>query len=77
MFTMRLEHGLPGKDLIGKQIREFPHPEGTLVAMIRRSGELIIPRGETELFEDDRLTLIGRAEGIQKLRELYGIRTRD
>ena len=77
MFTMRLEHGLPGKDLIGKQIREFPHPEGTLVAMIRRSGELIIPRGETELFEDDRLTLIGRAEGIQQLRELYGIRTRD
>ena len=77
MFTMRLEHGLAGEELIGKLIREFPHPEGTLVAMIRRSGELIIPRGDTELIEGDRLTLIGRAEGIDQLRELYGIHTRN
>ena len=77
IFTMRLEHGLAGEELIGKLIREFPHPEGTLVAMIRRSGELIIPRGDTELIEGDRLTLIGRAEGIDQLRELYGIHTRN
>ena len=77
MFAMRLEHGLAGEELIGKLIREFPHPEGTLVAMIRRSGELIIPRGDTELIEGDRLTLIGRAEGIDQLRELYGIHTRN
>jgi len=77
MFAMRLEHGLAGEELIGKLIREFPHPEGTLVAMIRRSGELIIPRGDTELVEGDRLTLIGRAEGIDQLRELYGIHTRN
>ncbi len=77
MFAMRLEHGLAGEELIGKLIREFPHPEGTLVAMIRRSGELIIPRGDTELVEGDRLTLIGKAEGIDQLRELYGIHTRN
>jgi len=77
MFTMRLEHGLAGEELIGKLIREFPHPEGTLVAMIRRSGELIIPRGDTELIEGDRLTLIGRAEGIDQLRGLYGVGTRN
>ncbi|MEC7739708.1 MAG: amino acid permease, partial [Gemmatimonadota bacterium] len=77
MFAMRLEHGLAGEELIGKLIREFPHPEGTLVAMIRRSGELIIPRGDTELIEGDRLTLIGRAEGIDQLRGLYGVGTRN
>jgi mannitol/fructose-specific phosphotransferase system IIA component (Ntr-type) len=77
IFAMRLEHGLAGEELIGKLIREFPHPEGTLVAMIRRSGELIIPRGDTELIEGDRLTLIGRAEGIDQLRELYGVHTRN
>ena len=77
IFTMRLEHGLAGEELIGKLIREFPHPEGTLVAMIRRSGELIIPRGDTELIEGDRLTLIGRAEGIDQLRGLYGVGTRN
>jgi APA family basic amino acid/polyamine antiporter len=75
MFTMRLEHGLAGEDLIGIVIRNFPLPEGILVAMIRRSGELIIPRGDTELLEGDRLTFIGKAEGIDQLRELYGAST--
>jgi amino acid transporter/mannitol/fructose-specific phosphotransferase system IIA component (Ntr-type) len=77
MFTMRLEHGLAGEDLIGIVIRESPLPEGILVAMIRRSGELIIPRGDTELLEGDRLTLIGKADGIDQLRGLYGVGTRN
>ena len=73
MFTMRLELGQAGEDLIGNLIRELPLPEGTLVAMISRSGELIIPGGETELFEGDRLTFIGKTEGIEQLRELYTV----
>ena len=73
MFAIRLEPGRSGEDLIGSPIRGLPLPEGTLVAMIRRSGELIIPRGDTELLDGDRLPLIGGVEGIDQLRELYGV----
>jgi NhaP-type Na+/H+ and K+/H+ antiporter len=73
MFAIRLEPGRSGENLIGSPIRGLPLPEGTLVAMIRRSGELIIPRGDTELLDGDRLTLIGGVEGIDQLRELYGV----
>jgi Trk K+ transport system NAD-binding subunit len=46
-------------------------PEGSLVALIRRKGETIIPRGQTVLEEGDRLTIIGDAHGIEKLNNEY------
>jgi len=72
MFALRLEPSRPGSDLIGLPLREVSLPEGTLIAMIRRGEELIIPRGATTLLQGDRLTLIGRPEGISALRDTYG-----
>ena len=46
-------------------------PEGCLVALIRRKGETIVPRGLTELVEGDRLTIIGDPQGIEKLIKEY------
>jgi Trk K+ transport system NAD-binding subunit len=40
--------------------------------MIRRSDELVIPRGDTALLDGDRITVIGRPEGIRTLRDRYG-----
>lgn len=61
--------------LIGKRLSEMSLPDGTLIAMIRRDEEMIIPKGDTTLFDGDRLTVIGRPEGISALRETYGIAT--
>ncbi len=72
MLAVRLEADRPGAGMIGRRLHELSLPEGTLVAMIRRAGELIIPSGATELVAGDRLTLIGRPEGIAGLREAYG-----
>ena len=58
--------------LIGRSLREIRMPEGSLVALIRRKGETIIPRGQTILEKNDRLTIIGDAHGIQKLNTEYG-----
>lgn len=71
MFVLKLTEGLLGADLIGLPLKELGLPEGTLVAMIRRSGNLIIPSGGTSLAVGDRLTVIGRPEGIIALRDRY------
>ena len=71
MFVFKLAEELPGADLIGSPLSELSLPEGTLVAMIRRSGSLIIPSGGTSLTVGDRLTVIGRPEGIDALRQKY------
>jgi amino acid transporter/mannitol/fructose-specific phosphotransferase system IIA component (Ntr-type) len=59
--------------LIGLRLREVSLPDGTLIAMIRRGDELIIPKGDTALVDGDRLTVIGRSEGISALRARYGV----
>jgi basic amino acid/polyamine antiporter, APA family len=67
---------LTGEDgtasLIGIEIRNLPMPAGSLIALIRREGRQIIPRGATLLRRGDRLTIIGDAEGIRDLQSRFG-----
>jgi len=73
IFVMRLGSDQPGSDLIGLKLRELSLPDGTLIAMILRGDELIVPRGDTALLDGDRVTVIGQADGISALRERYGV----
>ena len=73
ILVMTLESEQKGSDLIGLRLREVELPGGTLIVMIRRGDDSLIPRGDTTLLDGDRLTVIGRAEGISALRERYGI----
>lgn len=73
IFVMRLGSDQAGSDLIGQKLRELSLPDGTLIAMILRDEELIVPRGDTALLDGDRVTVIGQAEGIRALRERYGV----
>ncbi len=57
--------------MIGKALRDINMPEGVLVALIRRNGQVIIPRGNTVLEEGDRVTIIGEPDDIQTLYEHY------
>jgi len=75
MLVMTLGKGRRSSDLIGCKLREVTLPEGTLIAMLRRDDELVFPRGDTDLLEGDRLTVIGQADGISALRDLYGVAT--
>lgn len=73
MLVVTLAHGRSSSDLIGLKLRELTLPEGTLIAMLRRGEELVFPSGDTALFEGDRITVIGRPEGISVLRERYEV----
>jgi len=71
--TLRLLSKTDTENLIGKQLRELTLPAGLLVTVIRRDGELHVPSAETTLEEGDRVTIIGQAPGIRRLRELYDV----
>jgi len=73
ILVMTLEAEGSGSDLIGLEVRELSLPDGTLIATLRRDDELVFPRGDTKLLDGDRLTVIGRPQGINALRERYGV----
>ncbi|MFC1530636.1 amino acid permease [Gemmatimonadota bacterium] len=58
--------------LIGRRLRDIQWPRGTLVALVRREGEILIPSGGTELKAGDRLSIVGESNGIQAVRTRYG-----
>jgi amino acid transporter/mannitol/fructose-specific phosphotransferase system IIA component (Ntr-type) len=58
--------------LVGRELRTLDLPEGTLIAMIRRGDEMIIPTGSTELKAGDRVTVLGKPDAITILRARFG-----
>jgi mannitol/fructose-specific phosphotransferase system IIA component (Ntr-type) len=57
--------------LIGRALMDIRLPPGILVAIIHRAGQILVPGGQTVLEADDRVTIIGEAEGIRQLYEKY------
>jgi APA family basic amino acid/polyamine antiporter len=70
-ISLTLQPGTQTAPLIGMQIQRIELPSGSLIALIHRKGELIVPGGTTILEPLDRLTIIGYPEGIQALYEQY------
>ena len=69
VLVMTLGSGWKGAELIGLSLSQVSLPDGTLIAMIRRGDDMVIPKGDTTLLDGDRLTVIGRPDGISDLRE--------
>jgi len=67
-------HIIKGKKteyFINKILKETKLPSGCLVALIQRSGEIIVPNGNTQILEDDRITIIGDPSSIKELHKIY------
>ena len=62
----------PSASLVGAQLKHVEWPEGTLVALVRRGGAILIPSGGTTLRAGDRLSIVGETNGIQAVRARYG-----
>ena len=71
MLTLALEPDAPAAFLIGQALRRIPMPDGTLIALVRRGPEMVIPRGATVLERGDRITIIGEPAGLAALRERF------
>lgn len=70
-LSLRLAPGTPAAALAGRSLREAGMPAGTLVALVARGGETLVPGGNTVLEEGDRLTVVGTPEGIRELARRY------
>jgi trk system potassium uptake protein TrkA len=58
---------LASHDLAGRPIQELELPQGVMIVLVRRNGDVIHPQGRTVLQIGDRLTLMG---GVNAVREL-------
>jgi amino acid transporter/mannitol/fructose-specific phosphotransferase system IIA component (Ntr-type) len=68
-FTLRFD--TPADDFIDRRVQDVNLPAQSLIALVRRDGEIIIPHGHTELKEGDQLTVIGDPASIDRLHELF------
>lgn len=66
-LTFFLDRKAKSGAYIGKTVSELQIPEGALVALVRRGENVIVARGNTELYEGDRLTVIGEPHTIRAI----------
>ncbi|MFQ5639228.1 MAG: amino acid permease [bacterium] len=72
LFYVTVHSDAKTASMVGCAVRDLKMPSGSLIAIIHRTGEIVIPRGRTVLKEKDRLTIIGEAAEIQKLKKKFG-----
>jgi Trk K+ transport system NAD-binding subunit len=69
-MTLSLKEENGSKKFIAKAIKDLRLPEGSLVAMIQRGNQRIVPSGGTILQEKDRLIIIGEPKVLLELRKM-------
>ena len=70
-LSLFVHRGAKTQIMIGKALRDVTFPDGSLVAMLRRGDDVIVPRGRTVLEENDRLTIIGEPDAIEETYSRY------
>jgi CIC family chloride channel protein len=56
----------------GRRVREVSWPSRTILASIRRSGEVVMPNGDTELLIGDEVTVLTEQDHVSQVQELCG-----
>lgn len=59
-----------GDFALGKQILELGLPEKVLVILINREGKFFIPRGTTEILENDKLLILSDKKNVSEIKKL-------
>jgi trk system potassium uptake protein TrkA len=57
----------------GKRIRDIRLPKGILIGSVVRDGEVLVPRGDTEIRARDRVVLFTNADLIKKVEKLFSV----
>jgi trk system potassium uptake protein TrkA len=57
--------------VIGKKVSEIPLPENVILTAIYRGGKLIVPRGNTEIEANDRISIVGKSEDLVAVQRIF------
>jgi cell volume regulation protein A len=60
----------PDSPAVGRQIIDLKLPSGVLIAMVKRSGEYLVPNGGTEFLPGDVVLVLGEKELVRVTRRL-------
>lgn len=61
-----------GSTADGKKLMELTMPEGSLIALLDRGGEMLIPTGQTELRGGDKIIVFGTAASMEAALAIFG-----
>ncbi len=70
-FTIVINKENKTSSLIGAKIKDIQIPSNCLITTIQRSGQTIVPKGNTVLLEFDHLIVMGDSEGNKELRNRF------
>lgn len=59
----------PNYSLHAKKLSELSIPHNSVIVSIKRQGEVIIPRGDTELWSEDAVIAMSKDDGLHKLKK--------
>lgn len=65
-------HVAPASAVAGAEMRDLPLPEGCLVTLVLRGGDVVVPRGGTALLPGDQVCVFVLPEGRPLLDLLFG-----
>ncbi len=61
-----------GSAAYGKKLMELTMPEGSLIGLLDRGGEMLIPTGQTELRGGDKIIIFGTAASMEAALAIFG-----
>ena len=72
LITLRIGEAAGTAAWEGLRLRDLALPTGSLIALVRRGEQAIVPSGSTIIRAHDNLTVIGEPEAIRTLRTVEG-----
>ncbi len=70
-ITLHVDQSGPTANMEGKNVHDAPLPEGSLIAIIAREGNLMVPQADTKLQNGDDITIFAESEIIKELTDKY------
>lgn len=67
LLTLVAEPGRLAESWIQQPVRGLDLPAGTLIVVVRRGAEIIVPKGDTTIERGDSVTVIGEPEAVRLL----------
>ncbi len=59
--------------LVGRPLRDADLPDGMRVGAVLRDGEMIVPRGDTEIHAGDRVVIFALADEVRRVERMFRV----